>query len=98
MNLLQLERQVELALEAFRRCQEREAAEYGQQYDEVKRMEDEAPAPDPCAQFFNELIEICMRYVSGGGDPDELELGEYRQIVYSRMDEESRWEGEGGRS
>ncbi len=98
MSLEQLQQQVDLALEVYRGCQQLEQREYGSQYDEVKRMEDEAPAPDPCTEMFNKLIEVCMRYVSSGGDRDVLELGEYRQAVYSRLDAVEGWENQGGRS
>ncbi|MER3482414.1 MAG: hypothetical protein C4332_03940 [Meiothermus sp.] len=98
MSLERLQQQVNLALETYRGCQELEQRAYGSQYDEVKRMEDEAPAPDPCTQMFNELIEACRRFVGGGGDRDALELGEYRQSVYSRLDALGCWESEGGNS
>ncbi|MBF6595023.1 MAG: hypothetical protein IVW51_11340 [Thermaceae bacterium] len=98
MSLERLQQQVDLALEVYRGCQQLEQREYGPQYDEVKRMEDEAPAPDPCTETFNELLEACMRYVSSGGDRDVLELGEYRQAVYSRLEDMERWENEGGQS
>lgn len=98
MDLSHLQQKVDRAFQLFRRCQEQEARQYGSQYDEVKRMEDEAPAPDPCTEAFNELIEAYMHYVSAGGDRDDLELGDYRQLVYSRQEELSRWEGEGGHS
>lgn len=98
MRLEQLQQQVDSALETYRGCAKTEEREYGGQYDEVKRMEDEAPAPDPCTRMFNRLIEACMRFVGGGGDRDALELGEYRQSVYSRLDAVGRWENEGGNS
>lgn len=98
MDLSQLKQQVDMALEVYSGCLKREEKAYGKQYDEVKRMEDEAPAPDPCTLHFNQLIEVCMHYVSGGGDKDDLELGEYRQLIYSRIGEVNRWEGEGGHS
>ncbi|ADH64839.1 MAG: hypothetical protein ACOYW9_05860 [Deinococcota bacterium] len=90
---------VQIALQAYRDCQELEEREYAEQYDEVKRMEDEAPAPDPCALLFNELVEACIRYVEAGGNRADLDLGEYRSAVYRRMDEfrsVQRWEDEGG--
>ncbi|HEU4740663.1 MAG TPA: hypothetical protein VFS50_03595 [Meiothermus sp.] len=90
---------VQMALQAYRNCQELEEREYAEQYDEVKRMEDEAPAPDPCVLLFNGLVEACIRYVEAGGNRADLELGEYRDVVYRRMDElrsVQRWEGEGG--
>lgn len=98
MSLEQLRQEVGRALEAYRLCLSREEREYGAQYDELKRMEDEAPAPDPCTQMFNELVEACRRYVEGGGDQDALELDEYRQDIYRRLDAKERWEDEGGHS
>ncbi|MER3480442.1 MAG: hypothetical protein C4327_08185 [Meiothermus sp.] len=98
MNSLQAQA-VQVALQAYRDCQEAEEREYAEQYDEVKRMEDEAPAPDPCVRLFNELVEACIGYVEAGGDRADLELGEYRDAVYRRMDQPrsvQRWEDEGG--
>jgi hypothetical protein len=98
MPLSEARQRVDQAYSMFRRCVEQEAVEYGEQYDEVRRMEDEAPAPDPCVQRFNELVEACLDYEGLGTDRDELELGEYRDQVYRRMEELGRWEGEGGPS
>jgi hypothetical protein len=94
MPLSEARQRVDQAYSMFRRCVEQEAVEY----DEVRRMEDEAPAPDPCVQRFNELVEACLDYEGLGTDRDELELGEYREQVYRRMEELGRWEGEGGPS
>ncbi|WP_027892641.1 hypothetical protein [Calidithermus chliarophilus] len=96
MPLSEARQRVDLAYTVFRRCVEQEVAEYGEQYDELRRMEDEAPAPDPCVQLFNELVDACLDYENLSGEREELELGEYRDRVYRRMEEVSRWEGEGG--
>lgn len=63
------------AFEAFKACREREQREYEGEYDRVKLMEHEAPAPDPCTEAYNEVIASLLDF---SGDLDSLEMGTYR--------------------
>ncbi len=95
----QARQRVEAALAELKRCRELEALEYGEQYDEVARMEDESPAPDPCVEAFNQLVSAVAAYEAAGGHRDELELGAERDAVYRRLEGREaleRWEEEGG--
>ncbi len=77
---------MEEALKAYRECIEKEAQEYGPEYERVAFMEYEAPAPDPCAQSFLHLVEAVRAYEAQGGSRADLELGAYRARVYRALD------------
>jgi len=80
-SLAELKDRVRDALEAYRRCRELEEAEYGEEYIEVTEMEDEGPAPDPCARVFTALLDAVRDYEAAGGKRADLDLGEYREEV-----------------
>jgi len=44
-------------------------------------MEDEGPAPDPCARAFAALLDAVRNYEGAGGRRAELDLGAYREEV-----------------
>ncbi len=80
-NLTELKGRVAEALEAYRRCRMEEEAEYGEEYVEVTEMEDEGPAPDPCARAFQVLLDAVRAYEDAGGERADLDLGVYREEV-----------------
>jgi len=80
-GLHELRDRVAEALAAYRRCREREEAEYGEEYLEVTEMEDEGPAPDPCARAFAAFLDAVRDYEGAGGERAELDLGAYREEV-----------------
>ncbi len=80
-GLAELKDRVAEALEAYRRCRVQEEAEYGEDYIEVTEMEDEGPAPDPCARAFELLLDAVRAYEDAGGRRAELDLGAYRDEV-----------------
>jgi len=80
-GLAELRDRVAEALLAYRRCREAEEAEYGEEYLEVTEMEDEGPAPDPCARAFEALLGAVRAYEDAGGRRADLDLGAYREEV-----------------
>ena len=80
-DLAELKDRVAEALAAYRRCRMQEEAEYGREYLEVTEMEDEGPAPDPCARAFEVLLDAVRAYEDAGGRRAELDLGAYRDEV-----------------
>ncbi len=80
-GLAELRNRVMDALEAYRRCRAEEEAEYGRDYLEVTEMEDEGPAPDPCARVFGVLLDAVRAYEAAGGRRDDLDLGAQRAEV-----------------
>ena len=80
-TLAELKDRVAEALEAYRRCREQEELEYGEEYIEVTEMEDEGPAPDPCARAFEVLLDAVRAYEDAGGQRADLDLGAYREEV-----------------
>jgi hypothetical protein len=73
---------IDEAITKLKACREREEAKYGRQVKELGRLSDEAPAPDPCVDAFNRLVQEIFNY---GGGTNELELGEFRQEVGRAM-------------
>lgn len=69
---------IDEALAALRSCQEREAKKYGEQKSELGRLSNEAPAPDPCIDAFNRLVQETLDY---GGPLGDLELGAFREDI-----------------
>ena len=70
------------ALEELRACQESEQSEYGGDYQEVKKMESEAPAPSPCVDQYNAAIEALLAY---GGDLDDFEFGRFEDSIKASL-------------
>ncbi len=67
-------RRCERAIAELKACQARELETYGETgIQEVKEMENEAPAPPPCVDHYNEVLEALLAY---GGSSDEFELGD----------------------
>ena len=67
------------ALDALETCKEREVEEYGEAgYQEVKKMESEAPAPSPCVDQFNAAVEALFAYE---GDLDDFDLGRFHKSL-----------------
>jgi hypothetical protein len=63
-------------------CLEREQRQYGDARERVALMEHEAPAPDPCVQNYNDLLETILQAdESVEGLVDTLKLGELRARV-----------------
>ncbi|AFV76966.1 hypothetical protein Theos_1962 [Thermus oshimai JL-2] len=78
-------KRVEEALKAYRECVEQEASQYGPEYERVTFMEWEAPAPDPCAEAFQGLVDAVRAYEALGGSREDLDLGGYRARVYRAL-------------
>ena len=71
------------ALQNLEECTEREVAAYGEEdYQEVKEMESEAPAPSPCVDQFNAVVEALLEY---DGDLDDFELGRHRKAIHASL-------------
>ena len=71
------------ALQTLEDCTEREVEEYGEaEYQEVKEMESEAPAPSPCVDQFNAVVEALLKY---SGSPDDFELGRHRKAIHASL-------------
>ena len=67
------------AIKTLHDCLEREQRQYGDEQDRVAFMEHEAPAPDPCIETYNELLETILNADAPNEDiVDALELGELR--------------------
>ena len=70
------------AIKTLHDCLEREQRQYGDEHDRVAFMEHEAPAPDPCVETYNELLETILKTDEPVADIiDTLELGELRARV-----------------
>lgn len=80
--------EVEEALKAYEACVEREASEYGEEYERVTYMEYEAPAPDPCAEAFARLLRAVRAYEAAGGQRADLDLRGQEAQVYRALDRE----------
>ncbi len=76
---------VEAALEAYRACRAQEEAEYGEDYVEVTEMEDEGPAPDPCAKVFEKLLGAIRAYEAAGGSREDFDFGEHKEAIYRAL-------------
>jgi hypothetical protein len=76
---------VEAAFSAYRACRAREEAEYGRDYLEVTKMEDEGPAPDPCAKVFEELLGALRAYEAAGGSREDFDFGEHKEAIYRAL-------------
>lgn len=73
------------AIAALHACHERELATYGEAgLQEVKRMEDEAPAPTPCIDQYNRVVEALLAY---GGSLDAFELGDFGEALRTSLAE-----------
>lgn len=77
-----LKARCEKAIKTLHDCLEREKRQPGETRARVASMENEAPAPDPCVETYNALLEDIL----GTGEPleqvlDDLELGELRAKV-----------------
>lgn len=78
-----LREKCESALKALENCTQNEVDIYGEKgYQEVKDMESEAPAPSPCVDQFNAVIEALRDY---GGSPDEFELGRHKDAIHTTL-------------
>ncbi len=66
------------AFETFKACREREKKAYGDEYDRVKLMEHEAPAPDPCVEAYNDMITSLLGF---SGELSGVDMGEYREEI-----------------
>ncbi|RTG99299.1 hypothetical protein CSW50_13155 [Thermus scotoductus] len=86
MTLKEAQLGVDEALKAYEACVEREALEYGEEYERVTFMEYEAPAPDPCAEAFSRLVAAVRAYEKASGRRDDLDLGALRNQVYEALD------------
>ncbi|APD09482.1 MULTISPECIES: hypothetical protein [Thermus] len=86
MALREAQVRVEEALRAYEACVEREAMEYGEEYERVTYMEYEAPAPDPCAEAFSRLLAAVRAYEAAGGRREELDLRGKEEKVYEALD------------
>ena len=74
--------QCQQALDALKQCVELELSEYGDAgYDELKRMESEAPAPSPCMDAYNHVLETLGNF---NGDMTALALGEFHEHLRKR--------------
>jgi hypothetical protein len=73
------------AIAALHACHERELATYGEAgLQEVKRMEDEAPAPTPCIDQYNAVVDALLAY---GGALEEFELGHFEEALRASLAE-----------
>ena len=71
------------ALRDLETCQEREVKEYGEEgYQEVKEMESEAPAPSPCVDRYNAVVEALLEYE---GSLDDFELGRFHKSLHASV-------------
>ncbi|MGM8838109.1 hypothetical protein [Thermus sp. 93170] len=86
MALREAQVRVEEALRAYEACVEREAMEYGEEYERVTYMEYEAPAPDPCAEAFSRLLAAVRAYEAAGGRREDLDLRGQEEKVYEALD------------
>jgi hypothetical protein len=73
---------VQSALARLNECQKQEEVAYGSQHGELNKMEDEAPAPDPCVEEFNLLVAAMSDYLAIGGQREAIDLGKYQETVY----------------
>ena len=74
------------AIDALEACTDKEVETYGKEgYQEVKEMESEAPAPTPCIDQFNAVVEALLEY---NGDPEEFELGRYKDAIHAMLKEQ----------
>ena len=72
------------ALAELEACYARELEEYGEEgYDEVKEMESEAPAPSPCVDHYNAVVEALLEYE---GDLTDLELGRFHKSLQASVE------------
>jgi hypothetical protein len=70
------------AIKTLHDCLEREQRQYGDEQDRVAFMEHEAPAPDPCIETYNGLLETVLNADAANEDIiDTLELGELRARI-----------------
>lgn len=70
------------AIKTLHDCLEREQRQYGDEQDRVAFMEHEAPAPDPCVESYNALLETILNADEPIDDIiDTLELGKLRARV-----------------
>ncbi|GLV49319.1 hypothetical protein TJA_24200 [Thermus sp. LT1-2-5] len=86
MTLKEAQLGVDEALKAYEACVEREALEYGEEYERVTFMEYEAPAPDPCAEAFSRLVAAVRAYEAAGGRREDLDLRGQEAKVYEALD------------
>ena len=71
------------ALQELEACQEREVEEYGKEdYQEVKEMESEAPAPSPCVDQYNAVVAALLEY---DGDPNDFDLGSHSKAIHASL-------------
>lgn len=78
-----LREKCQAALNALAACTESEVDTYGEKgYQEVKEMESEAPAPSPCVDQFNAVLEALLEY---DGDPDDFELGQHETAIRASL-------------
>ena len=78
----------ESAIARLKACHERELATYGEAgLQEVKEMEDEAPAPTPCVDEYNAVVLALADY---DGSPEEFELGELKDTVHALLAAQKR--------
>lgn len=73
---------IQSALDRLNECQKQEEIAYGSQYSEINKMEDEAPAPDPCIEEFNLLVAAMSDYLANGGQREAIDLGKHQEAVY----------------
>ena len=65
------------AIRELKTCYERELATYGEEgLLDVKKMEDEAPAPSPCLDHYNEVVAALLAYE---GSADDFDLGRFEK-------------------
>ena len=46
-------------------------------------MESEAPAPSPCVDQYNAVVQALLEY---DGDPDDFELGRHRKAIHASLE------------
>lgn len=78
-----LRKKCQQALDALEACTEKEVDTYGEKgYQEVKEMESEAPAPTPCVDQFNAVIEALTDY---DGDLSDFDLGRHKDAIHATL-------------
>ncbi|MDQ3461193.1 MAG: hypothetical protein M3498_18170 [Deinococcota bacterium] len=85
---------IDAAIAQLKDCREREEQKYGEQVKELGRLSSEAPAPDPCVDAFNRLVQEILDH---GGSHDELDLGELREEIGRVMAVRRQAKNKGGR-
>jgi len=78
-----LREKCQAAIDALEACTEKEVDTYGERgYQEVKEMESEAPAPTPCVDQFNAVIEALTEY---DGDPTDFDFGKHEDAIRATL-------------